>query len=312
MRGGGEGEQHASLAGAASAAARGAREEDHALGVARDVVEVAARAAPRGGPSPLGSGTAAHMPASSWRRNSSTSRSSSSRTSTSPSAISTSPCPGFMRRNFMRAIMPEAFVRRRAPSRRQRGRARGRRARRRGRRPRPMLAQPVAHRPRRDRLRAARAASSGVEAEREVRREHRGVRAAGAVRGAVGVALAGDLDEPLAVEEDVDRLLAVPAGDDDAARAERVHRARELVGASGAGVAAPASARASGRFGVDDRGARQQPLDERARARRASSRSRAATRRPSPGRARSACRRRARRARARRPRSSRPCRASRS
>ena len=65
------------------------------------------------------------------------------------------------------------------------------------------------------------------------------------------MALAGQLDEPLAVEEHVDRLLAVAAGDDDAARAERVDRAR----ASSRRRRVirrrhPASARASGRFGV--------------------------------------------------------------
>src|SRR5262249_55888486 len=51
-------------------------------------------------PHPSVVGTAAHIPSSSWRRNSSISRSSSSRTSTSPSARTTSPCPGCIRRSF--------------------------------------------------------------------------------------------------------------------------------------------------------------------------------------------------------------------
>src|SRR5215210_1980600 len=46
-------------------------------------------------------GTAAHIPWSSWRRNSSISACSSWATSTSPSAISCSPNPGRMRRNFI-------------------------------------------------------------------------------------------------------------------------------------------------------------------------------------------------------------------
>src|SRR3954466_13229528 len=46
-------------------------------------------------------GTAAHMPRSSWRRNSSTRRSSSSATDGSPSASSSSPFPGVMRSSFM-------------------------------------------------------------------------------------------------------------------------------------------------------------------------------------------------------------------
>ena len=44
------------------------------------------------------------------------------------------------------------------------------------------------------------------------------------------VALARDLDEPLAVEEEVGGLLAVAAGEDDGARAERVDGADELLG----------------------------------------------------------------------------------
>jgi hypothetical protein len=70
-----------------------------------------------------------------------------------------------------------------------------------------------------------------VEPEREVGGECGRVRAAGAVRGAVGVALAGDLDQPLAVVEEVGRLVAVAAGDDDRPRPERVDGAGQLGGA---------------------------------------------------------------------------------
>ena len=68
----------------------------------------------------------------------------------------------------------------------------------------------------------------------------------------LGIALARNLDEPLAVEEDVDGLLAVAAGDHDRPRAERVDGARELLGADvrAPPAGSPASTRASGRFGV--------------------------------------------------------------
>src|SRR3954469_6661039 len=56
-------------------------------------------------PPPAVVGTAAHIPRSSWRRNSSTRRSSSDCTSTSPSARRTSPCPGFIRSNLTGVIM---------------------------------------------------------------------------------------------------------------------------------------------------------------------------------------------------------------
>ena len=96
-----------------------------------------------------------------------------------------------------------------------------------------------------------------VVAERQLRGERRRVRAARAVRGAVGVALAGDLDERVAVEEHVGRLVAVAAGDDDGAAARaRGPRARELARPSSR-RRRPASTRASGRFGRDDRRARQ-------------------------------------------------------
>ena len=68
------------------------------------------------------------------------------------------------------------------------------------------------------------------------------------MRGAVGVALAADRDRVPAVEEDVDHLLAVAAGDDDRARPQRQHLAGEVL--LGVLVPAPVSSRASGMFGV--------------------------------------------------------------
>ena len=83
---------------------------------------------------------------------------------------------------------------------------------------------------------------------RQVRGERGRVRAAGAVRGAALVALARDLLEPVAVEEDVGRLLvAVTAGDDHGLRAERVDRPREL---SGSASRRAGEHLASARFGV--------------------------------------------------------------
>ncbi len=63
--------------------------------------------------------------------------------------------------------------------------------------------------------------------EGQLRREHRGVRAARSVCGAVGMALARDLDDRRAgarVEEQIDRLLAMASGQHDGARPEREHR----------------------------------------------------------------------------------------
>ena len=69
--------------------------------------------------------------------------------------------------------------------------------------------------------------------------------------------------EPLAVEEDVGRLLAVPAGDHDHVRAERVQRAGELLGVVAGAPPRPASTRASGRFGVITVARGSSALDER-------------------------------------------------
>src|SRR5918995_4672638 len=88
------------------------------------------------------------------------------------------------------------------------------------------LAQPVANGLGGDALGLARGGLE-VVAPREAGGEGRGVGAARAVGGAVGMARAGELVGALAIEDDVDGLLAMAAGDHHRARAERVHRARE-------------------------------------------------------------------------------------
>ena len=102
-----------------------------------------------------------------------------------------------------------------------------------------------------------------LEAERQVRGQRRRVRAARPVRGAVGMALAGDLDEPVAVEEEVRRRLPVAAGDHD----HRPARARGLARAArpAVGVAVPRAGQHArlGKVRGDDRHARQQPLAQR-------------------------------------------------
>src|SRR5439155_25013811 len=64
----------------------------------------------------------------------------------------------------------------------------------------------------------------------EERGKRRGVRAAGAMRGWDAVPLDRDLDVLLAVEEVVDRLVTVTAGDDHSAGAEPVQPLGQLVG----------------------------------------------------------------------------------
>ena len=82
--------------------------------------------------------------------------------------------------------------------------------------------------------------------------------AAGAVRGRDVVPLDGDLDVPLAVEEVVDRIVAVPAGDDHRGSAQLVEPLGQL---------APRAAVPRQRLGLrqvrrDDRREREQPVDE--------------------------------------------------
>src|SRR5829696_10345098 len=78
--------------------------------------------------------------------------------------------------------------------------------------PRSEPAQPVAYRLPGDRPRPP-GCVERLLAEREEGRQRRGVRAPGAVGGAVGMPLAGDLDGSLPVEEEVGRLVAVPTRD---------------------------------------------------------------------------------------------------
>ena len=267
-------EQH----GRRGSAAGGAREEDHPLGVVAGSRRSRGPSAPRAGRcGRRRSGTAAHMPSSSWRRNSSTSRSSSSRTRGSPSARRTSPWPGFMRRNLMSALLgasdvPDGPA---GPRLWQSGRSSGwpGAARRQpsptpsastGPAPAPMSAQPVAHRlgghllaaPRRlQRLEPG--ASCAASAEEWVQPEP--------CAAPSGWRSPGISTSRVAVEEDVRRLLAVAAGDH--------HRAGpEGVDGPGQARSAPASLpapgpRASARFGVTT-------------VARGTSRSRSASRRP--------------------------------
>ena len=89
-------------------------------------------------------------------------------------------------------------------------------------------AQPVANGGACDRLRRLRGREQGV-AQRQARRERRGVRAARAVRRSVRVAPPRDRADALAVEEEVGRLLEMTAGDDHCARAQGMHGPRELL-----------------------------------------------------------------------------------
>ena len=101
-----------------------------------------------------------------------------------------------------------------------------------------------------------------IVAPREPRGEHRRVSAPGSVRGTGGVALARELDEALPVEEHVDRLLAVTAGDDDRLGAKRVDGARERFGI--AGLLYPCERDRLGHVRRRDGRPRQQQLDQRA------------------------------------------------
>src|SRR5205085_3345047 len=87
--------------------------------------------------------------------------------------------------------------------------------------PRPDLAQTGADGPRRHRP----GHPGGLERivpPGQARREHGGVRASGSVGRAGGMTLARELDQTLAVEVDVDGLLAMAAGEDHDPRPEPV------------------------------------------------------------------------------------------
>ena len=235
-------------------------------------------------------GTAAHMPWSSWRRNSSIRRSSSSATSGSPSASRTSPCPDFIRTSFIASDYAAA-----SPPARQRARARGRRP---GPAPAPMLAQAVADRLRGDLARPARGVGELLAAGEE-RRQRRGVGAAGAVRGAVGIARPLDPQRCRRPSTSTSApSSAWPPVTITASGAERraaPRRARPRVAPSPEPGQRPRLGQVRGEHGRP----RQDPLDQRrlrASGRAASRRSR----RPSPGRRRPARRRPGRGPRARR------------
>ena len=221
-------------------------------------------------------GTAAHMPSSSWRRNSSTSRSSSSATSTSPSAMQHLAVPRLhpqephgARRLWQSAgaACPAASWRAQPTIPWTRGVVRSSRRR----VPRPSTSTGPAPAPRsrspsrtalrRDALGLARGGLE-VVAEREPRRERRGVRAARAVRGAVGVARAGRARprarrrrtrrSPRSRCPPVTTTARGPSAWTARASASPVERRRR-----------PASTRASGRFGVTTVARGRIELDER-------------------------------------------------
>ena len=168
------------------------------------------------------------------------------RRSTSPSASRTSPCPGFMRRNFTRLRSWRLWHRPAAAPPAHRTSAEhvhrpGARA---------ELAQAVAHRLGGDRAsprgppRAARRRAPGApRAPRSACSPSRGRRRRGG-------AAPGIVDDALAVEEHVDRLVAVAAGDHDGVAGRARGRARASSSAVAASASRRASTRASGRFGV--------------------------------------------------------------
>ena len=149
-------------------------------------------------------------------------------------------------------------------------------------RPRAELAQAVADRLAGDRPRAARRPRAGRRRARGGPRAPRSACSPSRARRRRDGARPGSSIEPLAVEEDVGRLVAVAAGDDDRARAERVERARELLGRRGPARRrrAPAPRGGSGVITVargsssSTSAARASVVEQHARR----------TRRPSPGR----------------------------
>ena len=203
---------------------------------------------------PARDGTAAHRPASSWRRNSSIRRCSSSARSTSPSAIRTSPWPGFILRKRTRGLCQNRVGSRplltaqNCPNVGFAGESRGCR---RGRRPRrsPAAPAPPPETPARGPLWRPRAASSPW-ARRAASTEE-------CVQPEPWAAPSGwrspcELDEPPTVEEHIGRGFPVAAGDDHGSRLRaRAPRARgcSMHRASPRPHLA-SSVRASGTFGV--------------------------------------------------------------
>ena len=227
------------------------------------------------GPSDVG--TAAHIPRSSWRRNSSTRRSSSSATSGSPSASSTSPWPGFMRTSFIAPDYASGLrAAERLPQRRRRRPGPGPAPS--PRRPLPTASAAIS--------RAHRAASTSSMPAREEGGERRRVRAARAVRGPVAGSAGRRFERPRRRRTARRRPSAVCPPVTITAVGPSAWIAR----ASSSGSArspSPASSRASGRFGVDHGGARQDALDQRRLGVRLEQHARR-SRRPSRGRPRPA------------------------
>lgn len=103
-----------------------------------------------------------------------------------------------------------------------------------------------------------------LAAEGQLGGKHRGVGTAGAVRGAVGVARTGDLDDRptgCAVEEEIGDLRAMATGEHHDARAEGKQSPNQLSAIAG-GVATDEHA-GLGQIGGEDGGARNDLLDER-------------------------------------------------
>ena len=229
-------------------AARCAREEDHAIGVLRDVVEARhhLRLAAPGGR--RASARPPTCPASSCARNAATSSSCSSGTSTSPSAMRTSPCPGFIRRNLTARDYGKATGAAHSGSF---GGDRSWRARPKtstGPGARAELAQPVADgAPPRRRARGA----PPPAARRPARGARRASRSACSPSRAAAPSGWRSPGSSVSVAPSKNRsvpLVAVPAGDDDVARARaRAARARARCRRASS---SSASTRASARFGV--------------------------------------------------------------
>ena len=183
----------------------GAREEDDALGVARDLGEVANHAPPRAASRRRVGTAASHPLVELAAKGLATRRSSSSETSGSPSARRTSPCPGFMRTSFTRFGLCQR------PGALRGGRAedvdRARRPAPSSRRPWPTACAAISLRP-----------AGGVGQllpAREEGGERRGVSAARAVRGAGREARALDPQACRAPSiQRVGPVLGVAAGDD--------------------------------------------------------------------------------------------------
>ena len=213
------------------------RDEDHALGVAGNLVEVAHQhRLPAARRSPVG--TAAHIPWSSWRRKASIRRASSSASSGSPSASSCVAVAWLHADELHVPIMSAAD--RRPPG--------DSRARRPGPGPAPTSRSPAAIASP-ARRRASIAASRSGNADRQQRRERRAVGAARAVGGPVGVHRSRR-SRALPHRRRAGRSpSAWPPVTITARGAERADRRRQLARRSRSGPS-PASARASGRFGV--------------------------------------------------------------